>query len=54
MCSCTTRWPATWNDVEGAEKFAGGWETREAMEWATSGRQPSEIWVIEKRLEVEV
>lgn len=43
-----------WDNVEGAEKFAGGWETREAMEWATSERQASEIWVIENRLEVEV
>jgi heme-degrading monooxygenase HmoA len=43
-----------WDDIESAEKFAGGWETREAIEWATSGRHASEIWVIENRLEMEV
>lgn len=41
-----------WSDRDKAEQFAGGFELREAMEWATSG-QSSQVWVVEDVLEVE-
>jgi hypothetical protein len=41
-----------WADAEKAEQFAGGFELREAMEWATAG-QASQVWVMEDVLEVD-
>ena len=41
-----------WGSLEGAQKFANGLETHEAMEWATSGIW-SKVWVTEKALDVD-
>jgi hypothetical protein len=41
-----------WDTVEGANQFANGLETHEAMEWATSGTW-SRIFVTEELFEVD-
>jgi heme-degrading monooxygenase HmoA len=41
-----------WGDVEGAQKFADGLETHEAMEWATSGIW-SHVYVTEELFDVD-
>lgn len=41
-----------WRDLEGAQKFADGLETHEAMQWATSGMW-SRVFVLEERLTVD-
>jgi heme-degrading monooxygenase HmoA len=42
-----------WDDMERARAFAGGYELREAMEWATSGPGEAWVWVIENSLQAE-
>lgn len=42
-----------WDDVDKAKAFAGGYELREAMEWATSGPEEAWVWVVENSLAVE-
>jgi hypothetical protein len=41
-----------WDDAGKAKQFAGGFELREAMEWATSGTT-SKVSVLEDVLETE-
>jgi heme-degrading monooxygenase HmoA len=41
-----------WDTLEGANKFADGLETHEAMEWATSGTW-SRIFVMDELFDVE-
>jgi hypothetical protein len=41
-----------WDGVKGANEFAEGLETHEAMEWATSGVW-SRVYVVEEVLDVE-
>jgi len=42
-----------WSGMAGAHEFAEGYETQEAMKWATSGAGKPLVWVVEDVLETD-
>jgi len=42
-----------WGDSRGAKEFAEGWETHEAMKWATAGASKPAVWVVNEVLRTD-